>query len=207
MLDIPYEKNSGNACALACYTMTARYFFPEVTFDDIARISDWTPGYVVWGFKFWHWIMEKGIKIVDYDLIDLAAWAEQGIEGLKSPISKDEYDFITTHTKDINSYSKDIEKVLSHPNFTFKKQRPLWKDLTDAFGQGSVCEVVLDSRTLDRKEGFSLHRVEVLDINENVITFHDPREEARPGRKESVELFKTAWLDKLEGPELCIYSR
>lgn len=207
MLDISYEKNPGSACALACYAMTARYYFPEVTFDDIAKISDWTPGYVVWAFKFWYWIMEKGIKVTDYDLIDLVAWADQGIRGLKDGISENEYNFIITKTKDINSYTEDIKKVLTHPNFTFIRQRPTWDNLVDAFNKNSVCEVVLDSRTLDQEEGFSLHRVEVLDINEKEITFHDPRKEARPARKESIELFKTAWLDKLEGPELCIYTR
>lgn len=207
MLNIPYEKNPGNACALACYTMTARYFFPQVTFKQIAKISDWSPGYVIWGFKFWLWIMEKGIKITEYDLIDLAIWADGGIKVLKNTISKKEYEFITTKTKNIDSYSEDIKKILAHPNFTFKKQRPTWNNLVNAFNKGSACEVVLDSKTLDKKEGFSLHRVEIIDINNKYIVFHDPRKKPMPARKESIKLFKKAWLEKLKGPELCIYEK
>ncbi len=208
MLDIPFENNPGKACALACYTMTARHFFSDATFEKIAQISDWHPGYVVWGFKFWHWMLEKGIKITEYDLLDLSLWAKQGMEGLKGSISENEYNFITNKTKDINSYSEDIKKVLAHPNFIFKRQRPTWEDLIEAFQDGAVCEVVLDSKTLNQQKGFALHRVVVLGVDEESITFHDPsKKNPRPARKESIDLFKKAWLDSLEGPELCIYKK
>lgn len=195
---------------MSCYTMTARYFFPEVNFDRIAEISDWHPGYVVWGFKFWLWMMGKGIKITEYDLLDLSLWAEQGIEGLKNSISEKEYNFIISKTKDINSYSDDIRKVLNHPNFTFKKQKPTWEDLEKAFREGAVCEAVLDSKTLNGQVGFALHRVVVLDIDndDKKITFHDPsKTNPKPAKEESIDLFKKAWLDSLEDPELCVYKK
>ena len=66
MKNIPYIQAPSNACALGCYTMTAKYFFPEVTFDQIAEISQWEEGYIVWAFKFWLWIMDKGIKITPH---------------------------------------------------------------------------------------------------------------------------------------------
>lgn len=208
MLDIPYEKNPGNACALACYTMTSRYFFPKVIFKQIAKISEWTPGYVVWAFKFWLWIMDKGIKIVDYDIIDLQAWAEKGIEGLKENVSEKELKYYVEHTKDIESYSDDIKKVLAHPNFTHKQERPNWNDLLEAYEDGAVCEITLDSASLDQKEGFSMHRVVVLNLDDKFITFHDPRKNKfLPKRKESIELFQKAWLEKVDGPELCIYKK
>ena len=209
MLNIPYEKNRGNTCALSCYTMTARYFFPETTFEQLAEISDWQKGYVIWGFKFWLWIMDKGIKITEYDLIDLEKWSNNGIESLKNEIAEEEYQFIVEHTYKIDSYSEDIKKVLAHPNFIFKRQRPTWNDLIEAFKSGAVCEIVLDSVTLDGKNGrISLHRVIVLDINERIITFHDPRtNKSRPKRTENIQLFKKAWLETLDSPELCIYKK
>jgi hypothetical protein len=205
MLKIPYVSNSGNACALACYTMVAKYFFPNVTFDEIAKISEWEPGYVVWAFKFWYWIMEKGIQVEDYDLIALEAWANEGIGGLKKSISKKEFEFYKKNTKDLEILTKDIQKVMSHKNFIYHQQKPEFYNLTKAFSEGGVCEVVLDSRTLDNRDGFSLHRVVVLDIADKEITFHDPREKPRPARQESVKLFEKAWLKAVSEPELCIY--
>lgn len=207
MLDIPYEKNHEKACALACYTMTARYFFPESTFEKIAKISDWYPEYVIWAFKFWLWIMDKGIKITNYDLIDLEAWANKGVDGLKKSISKREFDFYMDNTKNIKSHSDDIKKVLAHSNFIHYRKKPKWNDLVGAFNRGAVCEITLNSHVLNNKKDFSLHRIVILDINDKEIVFHDPSKKPRPARKESVALFKKAWLETVDEPELCIYEK
>jgi hypothetical protein len=207
MLKIPYFKNQGNACALACYAMVAKYFFPETTFNEIAKISDWEPGYVVWGLKFWYWLMEKGIKIENYDLIDYEAWAKEGLVGLRKSISKKEFEYYQKNSKDLAGLSKYILKVINHKNFIYHRQKPSFNDLIKAFQEGAVCEVVLNSASLDKEKGLFLHRVVIVDINGKSITFHDPREKPRPARKESLELFKKAWLEDLSEPELCIYRK
>ncbi len=208
MLEIPYVKAPDeSACALACYTMVAKYFFPEITFEEIAKISNWEKGYVVWAFRFWEWIMNKGIKIEDYDSMSLHAWVDEGVEGLRKSVPEKEFDFYERNSKDLNVLTKDIRRVLSHKNFTYYQQKPAWSDLVNAFSNGAVCEVVLNSRTLDSKEGFALHRVVVLDIDDKDITFHDPRVEPRPARKESIELFQKAWLEEVSEPELCVYRK
>ena len=207
MLNIPYISNPGKACALACYTMTAKYFFPETTFEQIAKISDWEPGYVIWPFKFWLWIMDKGIKVTDYDLIDLQKWADEGMVGLKKSISEKELDYYQKNTKNLESYSADIKKVLAHPNFIYNRKRPLFEDLENAFQKGAVCEVVLNDAILDGANGFSMHRVVVLDITKDNVIFHDPRKKVpHPARKESKGLFEKSWLSLTE-PELCIYTK
>ncbi|MCJ7804892.1 hypothetical protein MUP35_04145 [Patescibacteria group bacterium] len=207
MLKIPYFKNRGKACALACYAMVAKYFFPGTTFSQIAKISQWEPGYVIWGFKFWHWIMEKGIKIDDYDLIDYEAWAKEGIEGLKKSVPKKFFEDYQKNSKDLAGLSKDIPKVINHKNFNYHRQKPTFKDLLKAFRQGAVCEVTLNSATLEGINDFWPHRVVILDIDDKNITFHDPGKKSRPARKESLELFKKAWLKDMSEPELCIYRK
>src|SRR3990167_6586554 len=101
MLDIPYVANPGKGCALACYTMVAKYFFPETTFEQIAKISDWEPGYVIWPFRFWLWIMDKGVKVTDYDLIDLQGWADKGVEGLRQSVGEKEFNNYLSNTKNL----------------------------------------------------------------------------------------------------------
>lgn len=207
MLKIPYISAPNNACALACYTMTAKYFFPEVTFDEIAKISDWTPNYVVWPFKFWKWIMDKGIKIADYDLIDYQGWANEGAIVLENSMSEKELNWLKNNSKDLEKIGKDIKEVLEHKNFTYLREKPTFEKLSEEASKGNVCEVVLDSRTLDKREGFSLHRVVITSINEDSITLHDPRENPLPNREESIEHFKNSWLVAVSDPELCIYTK
>jgi len=185
--------------------MVAKYFFPEISLEEIAKISDWQKGYVVWAYKFWLWIMDKGIKIEEYDLIDTNAWAEEGLEGLKKSVSEKEFNYYVENTKDIESYSQDIKKILSHPSFVFHRQKPTFDLLEHSLLTNSVCEVVLDSRTLRDREGFSLHRVVIKGIENGKVFFHDP---ARENEGEvSIEKFKNAWLESVSEPELCIYSR
>lgn len=207
MLNIPYVANPGNACALACYTMTAKYFFPETTFEQVAKISDWKPGYIIWPFKFWLWIMDKGIKITDYDLIDLERWASEGINGLKQSTSKEEFSFYLANTENLSIYSADIQKVINHTNFTYYRKKPTFAELESAYRSGAVCETVLNSDILNGKDGFTPHRIVVLDITDDGIVFHDPRKENhKPARKENRKLFEKAWLTMTE-PELCVYKK
>jgi len=207
VLDIPYVSAPKNACALACYTMTAKYFFPEVTFNQISKISGWTPDYVVWPFKFWKWIMDKEIKITDYDLIDYDGWAGGGFSILEKSISKKELNWLKNNSKDLGTVGMDLKAVLDHKNFTYHRVKPTLEKLVESVYKGSVCEVVLDSRTLDRRDGFSLHRVVVTSLTDNEITFHDPRENPLPHRKELIDHFTKSWLTAVSDPELCIYSK
>ena len=206
MLKIPYVKQPDhNSCALASYTMVAKHFFPKVTFDQLARVSDWQKGYVIWAFKFWLWIMNKGIKVTEYDTLDYESWANQGIEGLKKSVSEKEFNFYTENTRDIISYSQDIKMILKHQNFTLLNEKPTFEILEEAIKDSRVCEVVLDSRTLRGREGFSLHRVVVLDIKDNEVIFHDPAFAAYT--RADKETFVNAWLKAVSEPELCIYER
>lgn len=206
MTNIPYIKQPDpKSCALTCYTMVAKHFFPESTFDQIAEISNWQKGYTVWAFKFWLWIMDKGIKIEEYDLLDYEAWAKDGLAGLKSSVSGKEFNYYLENSKDLESYAHDIRKVLKHPNFTLVTEKPTQKQLESAINNGHICEVVLDSRTLRDRDGFSLHRVVVLDINNKEVIFHDPA--FAPNTKVSKEKFLRSWLNAVAEPELCIYTK
>lgn len=206
MQNIPYiPQPDSMSCALACYTMVAKYFFPEMTLEDVAKISNWQKGYVVWAYKFWLWIMDQGIKITEYDLIDSETWANEGIEGLKKSVSENEFNFYMKNTRNIESYSGDIKRVLAHSNFTYIRKKPTFEILEKALLDDKICEVVLDSKTLKDREGFSLHRVVVLGIEDGKIYFNDPAEENEG--EASKEKFKTAWLTAVKEPELCIYEK
>lgn len=207
MLKIPYVSAPENACALACYTMTAKYYFPNVTFEEIAKISGWSEDYVVWPFKFWKWIMDKGIKVVDYDLIDYKNWSKHGIFWLEKSVSKKEFAWLNENSKNLNLIQKEIEIVLNHRKFVHKKEKPSFETLKSAIDQRCVCEVVLDSGTLNNENWFSLHRVVVTEVSNDKITFNDPGVENGHNRTETIKHFVNSWLNSVGDPELCIYSK
>lgn len=207
--DIPYVGNPGNACALACYTMVAKHFFPEATFDEIARVSRWKQGYVVWEMPFWNWILQRDIAVTNYDAIDYQLWAQEGVEGLRKAVPPEEFQYYTEKTFDIESFSHDIRSLLDDPNFTHHKRNPSWDDLMHHIEQDAVCTVVLNADALDGNDGFGLHQVVILGITDTEVVFHDPRGEGRerPARKESVEHFRYAWLERVGAPSLTAYNK
>lgn len=208
MLKIPYvAQEDPHSCALACYTMTAKFFFPETTTQDIEKITHWKPGYAVWAFKFWLWIMNKGISIEDWDTIDYKAWANEGVEGLRRSVPEKEYQYYLKRTYDLETHREDIQKVLAHKNFIYHKQKPSFESLNSALHNEKLSEVALNSGTLREKSVFSPHRVVVLGTNDNEIIFHDPIKSYGPKCTVLKTKFEHAWLEAMEEPELCVYSR
>ncbi len=206
-MDIPYIISPGkNACALACHQMTAKSFFPDISVADVARLCRWEEGYVVWAFPFWLWMMDRGVKITEIDGTDYKAWAEEGIPGLERTFSPDSFEFISEWTKDLDIYTDEIRRCFAHPNFTNIHRNATMADLKQNLSPNAVCEIVLDSRTLERREGFALHRIVALSADDQTVSFHDPVRpgaEPRPNRMEDKAHFQNAFY---KGGELCVYS-
>lgn len=208
MKQVPYQFNPGNACALACYTMAAQYLLPDegITFEQLAKIGKWQPGYVVWGSAVWGWLMDRGVHITDYDTIDYEAWANKGVAGLQKSVPPAEFSFYKEHTFDLEAESKRVNLVYQHPHFTYIRRAPTWSDIVAEFDKPGICDLTLNSRTLNREEGFAVHRVVLLDITPDEVVFHDP-DKAGTGayRREPLQHFKRT-VASLGSPELARYS-
>lgn len=209
MKEVPYHNNpSGTACALACYTMAAQYLLPEhdITFEQLGEIADQREGYAVWGFPVWQWLMNKGVYIIDYDVIDYDAWAKRGFESLKENLPENEFAFLEKATYDVDTVGKQIKLAFDHPNFTYVRKKTTWDDVIAEFNKPGICDLTLNSRALNKRDGFVLHRVMLIDITDNEVIFHDPNREGTGAyRHEPFEHFR-AVFESIEGPELTRYS-
>lgn len=208
MRSVPYHGNPGNACALACYTMVAQYLLPneDETFEHLGKIADWHKGYVVWAYPVWTWLMDKGIHITDHDLSDNDAWAREGIDGLRRSVSAKEFNFYEDNTYDLGVITKQLAAASSHPNFVYKRCYVTWDMIVEESNKSGICDLTLDGRKLNRAEGFSVHRVVLIDITAKEVIFHDPnKNEDGAYRHESIKHFRSA-IEGLESPELTRYS-
>lgn len=208
MKDVHYHHNPGNACALACYTMAAQYLLPNenITFEKLGKIADWHPGYVVWGFRAWKWMMDCGLFMINYDIIDYEAWAEDGISGFRKFHNAEELEYYETNTFDLEHESQLVPLMYDHPNFTYVRKQITFDDVIREHNLPGVCDVTLNMSVLYNLEGFVGHRVILLDITDSHVIFHDPnRDGSGKERKESRELFEKAFYDP-DGRELVRYS-
>ncbi|SRR3990167_2360060 len=207
MKQVPYHGNPGNACALACYTMAAQYLLPEkhFTFEQLAKITDWKKGYVVWGFKLWKYLMDQGIHVTDYDTFDYDGWVKEGVKGLKRTTPPKEFKFYLENTYDLEAESKLAKPMLEHPNFTYIRRKPTWDDVVSEFKKSGICDVTLNGRLLHDRRGFTVHRVIVIDISDKEVVIHDPNSDWS-GKYRHVPLprFRDIF-EAMEEPELCRY--
>lgn len=207
MKQVPYHGNRNNACALACYTMAAQYLLPEknVTFEKLAKLSDWQPGYIVWGFPAWKWLMDQGVRLRDYDSIDYDAWVDKGKAGLRESVPAKEFKYYEKYTYDMNLERTRIMEMYHHSNFEHKRKTPSWSEVVKEHNSTGVVDVTLNSRTLNRGDGVAVHRVVLLDITDTKVVFHDPQDDwSGKSREETTDHFRSAF-ESLEGPELCRY--
>lgn len=208
MKQVPYHNNPGNACALACYTMIAQYLLPDanVTFEQFGKIANWRKNYVVWEFSIWKWLMDKGVYITDYDIIDYAAWSREGIDGLKNSVPTEEFKWYEENTYDLNEVTGYMQQAFMHPNFTHVRKKPTWEDVMTEYEKPGICDIVLNSRVLNRKDGFAAHRVVLIEITDKEVVFHDPNHDGTGKyRHESINHFRKA-LENIESPALARYS-
>ncbi|OGL30026.1 hypothetical protein A3D14_00385 [Candidatus Saccharibacteria bacterium RIFCSPHIGHO2_02_FULL_47_12] len=209
MEKVPYHGNPGNAaCALACYTMAAQYLLPDehITFEQMAKIARMKKGYVVWGFPAWKWMMDRGIHIADYDKSDIEAWAKEGIEGLRKTVAPKEFKYYQDNTEDLEKVTKQLALATEHTNFTYKQCHVTWDMIVEETKKPGICDVTLDGRKLHRADGFSVHRVILIEITDNEVIFHDPTQKNDGAYKhEPIDFFRAA-VESLDGPELARYS-
>lgn len=208
LTDVPYEANPGNACALACYTMVARYLLPDenITFEKLGKIADYRPGYVVWGFAVWQFLMDRGVHISDIDLIDYDAWSREGTNGLARSVPAKEFNYYQEYTYDLEVESKNIQLVFHHQNFEYLRKQAIWSDVETEFRKPGICDLTLNSRVLKRRDGLAVHRVVLIDISNEYVVFHDPDGGCEGAyRREPLNHFRRSF-EALESAEIARYS-
>jgi hypothetical protein len=188
--------------------MIAQYLLHDasITFKQLGKIAGWRKNYVVWEFPIWKWLMDQGVYITDYDIIDYDAWSREGIAGLKSSIPSEEFKWYEENTYDLNEVTGHVQQAFVHANFTGIRKKPTWEEVVAEYGKPGICDIVLNSHALNRKEGFAAHRVVLIEITGEEVIFHDPNHDGSGEyRHESIDHFKMA-LESIESPALARYS-
>ncbi|HYH75225.1 MAG TPA: hypothetical protein VD735_04675, partial [Candidatus Saccharimonadales bacterium] len=163
-------------------------------------------GYVVWEFPIWKWLMGRGLQITDYDVIDYDAWIADGVPGLQRTLPANEFEWYQKNTYDLNEVTPHIRAVFDHPNFTYHKRKPTWDDVIAEYNNPGLCDIVLNSKALNREEGFAAHRVVLIEITDVEVVFHDPNAKGDGDyRHEPLAHFRAAF-ENMDSPALARYS-
>lgn len=191
------------SCASANYTMVANALNLSYSLEDILRVTKSEIGFV----PFWKFLLENhDIEIIDFNENDLKVWAEKGFEVFEKEIDEKTFNFLKDRIVFPDKYQDGLKFLFKNKSFKFFHQKPSTDLLKEYFAKGYVCEVMLDPWLIYGEEPprYSLHRVFIVDINNNEIIFHDPAFDGEAFYKSDVVKFEKAF--KIDGAELACYK-
>ena len=202
--EIPCVKQiSETSCASADYTMVANALKINSSLDDILKVTKSEIGFA----PFWKWLVEeKNIEVIDFSQNNLQSWSKNGFTDFSQNTDPKVVKFFDDRIKNSSDYQKDLQSLFQNEKFKFFNQKPSVDLLKEYFSKGYVCDVMLDPWLIygEEPEFYSLHRVFIVDINDDEIIFNDPSLDGGEFFKSNTINFQKAF--QIEGSELTCYK-
>jgi hypothetical protein len=192
--EVPFYPNTGDGMhyVQACIRIMLKYFFPEkeYTWEELDKFTYKYEGRGTWWFPFVLKFKDMGLDVIDISNFNLKRYYEESEDYLRENNKPEVADWILEKSNllEVKKYIPEfLEKV------DFKNRTASIEELKNFVNDGWLVGVDLNSRTLNKKEGYSSHMVVVFDYDDGVFTLHDPGLPPHPNRKVSESLFLQAW--------------
>lgn len=191
---VPFFSNTkdGTHCVQATFRSMLKHFLPsqEFSWEELDKLSKKEEGKGTWWFPLLLEIQKLGIEIIDISPFDLSRYYEEGEKYLLATQHQEVVDFMLTKSnlKKVRKYIPEFLKKID-----FQNRAATLEELKKFVKDGWLVGVDLNSRTLNKKEGYSSHMVTVFGCKDGYIIFHDPGLPPCPRRVVSENLFLQAW--------------
>jgi hypothetical protein len=191
---IPFFSNTKDAthCVQAAFRSMLKYFLPDREFSwaELDELSKKEEGKGTWWFPLLLEIQKFGLEIIDVSPFDLGRYYEEGEEYLIATQPPEVVGFML-HKSNLTKVKQYIPKFLEAVDF--QNRTATLEELKKLVSSGWLVGVDLNSRTLNKKEGYSSHMVTVFGCKDGYVIFHDPGLPPCPRRVVSEKLFLQAW--------------
>ncbi len=203
--EIPFYSNTkdNTHCYQACLKMILKHIFPKknFTFKKLDKLTNKPKGKWSWypaGLVSLH-KMKLIVKL--YSMFDYKKFSQKGEDYIYSLFSKENAEIVIKKS-DIPSAVKDTKKMLKRR--IFQRKRIHFRKVEEFFKKGYDIMLWVNSRLLNRANGFTGHFVVLTGFDKNNIYVHDPGLPPRPNRKVSKKHFLKAWEYKRYGDVVLI---
>jgi len=198
MNTIPFHGNTpeNTHCFQACIKMILDYFEPynNITIYDLEESTHKLPGMATWNMAGLLWLQDRGYEVKNIELFDYTRFANEGYKYLIEIWGQT----VADHARDKTDIPSEQKIALQFANSKISERRiPTWHDLEDFLKQGYLVIAQVNSRYLNRKEGYNGHFVLIYDLDKYNVHFHDPGGTTthHPNRQEPRDHFYRAWGD------------
>jgi hypothetical protein len=130
---------------------------------------------------------KKGLEIINIETTDYQKLYKQGVDYLKTIVGKEtaEYYLEKTNIASVLNFIPEYLKWVKH-----ETREAEIKEIIKFLKEGCIVGAEINSRILNKKEGFSLHYVLLYDFDGENIVLHDPGFPAIEARKVSLDEFE-----------------
>ena len=187
---VPFVPNheDGIHCVNAVFRMVHQYFFgKDLTWEEIDKLTRAVPGKGTWTFVGEMEFAKKGLQITNIETTDYEKLYKEGVNHLKTITGKENaaYYIEKTNVASVLSFIPEYLKWVKH-----ETREAEIGEIVKFLKEGCLVGAEINSRILNKKEGFSLHFVLLYDFDGKNIVLHDPGLPPIEARKVSLEEFE-----------------
>lgn len=191
---VPFYSNTNDDthCFQAALRMILKYFQPdkEYSWEELDKISAKVKDLWTWPIATILWLQENGFKVIDMEIFDWDEFADGGRAYLIEFYGKEGAEREEKHSN-IDQEIK-LAKELTR-KFKAIKKIPSVGDIKKVLKEGFLPICLVNSRKLNKKEGYTGHLVVVKGFNNEKLIIHDPGLPPIENRIVSNQLFENAW--------------
>ena len=193
--EVPFYKNPDSThCYQATLRMVLKYFLPnkEFSWTKLDELTEKDDKYGTWTAMGVVNLKKMGFDVVVIDTFNPAAFAERGAKYLIEFYGKEVAGGAIKETKNLAKARKMNRK---YADLGVNQVQPAYFALMKRFiNQGYVLICHINSRALQKKEGYMGHFVVVYDYSGNNLILHDPGpKHPKKGFKISHKNFLKPW--------------
>lgn len=188
MKKIPFYGNHEDNlhCAVAVYRMLFDHFMGRsMTWEELEKMSGFKPGRAAWTTTMWERMSKQGFDVHVIEQFDYLRFKKEGEPYLRSYFTPQEYDW-QTQKSNILEIGSSIDSFLQE--VTVESRHPTLKDIDEFLTDGRLVFMTLNSRVLQKKEGYTPHCVLVIAKEDDKYILHDPGLPPEPYRRVQAEV-------------------
>lgn len=173
--------------------MILGYFLPdqEFSWEELDRISHKLPGLSTWPQSMLIYLIQHNFDAFMIESFDIQSFLRDGGDYLISDFGEEAGNWMIQNS-DIRAEQETFRQALA-AGVRLERREPTQAEIKSYLDDGYLVICTVNSRALNDQDGYVGHAVVIYDMDDNMITLHDPGLPPIEARQVTREAFETAW--------------
>ena len=189
-----YISGGTKRCVQASYRMVVHALTGDDPGEDAADIqTGYVEGRGTWQFRMLLALADYSLKVVDHELIDTQLFLMDPAEAIRAQAGNELVAQQIIDETDIEAEKNAVRKCLENPLITFEESVPSIEQMEEELRVGNLLLVNVNSRVLRGQKGRQGHILIIENIDDDMVTYHDPGIDGGLNKQIEKNEFVKAW--------------